>query len=179
MSDLQERKFKRLFTLFDFNGDGYVQAGDFEDLLIRIANVMKVSPDSAEYRRLRFASRAVWDFVFKDAEVSGDYRVDLREWLSHCEQLVKVRYFEHTVPAAAGLFFDLFDQDKDGKISRDELVAFYQAFNMDGELAKRNFARYDRDGDGFLDKEHVVHLVQQFHTSSDLDAEGNAFFGPY
>lgn len=59
------------------------------------------------------------------------------------------------------------DSDKDGKISRSEFLARYQA----KEKAKTLFNRLDASGDGFLDRDETGSYPDDYWTKTETNAE--------
>ena len=69
-----------------------------------------------------------WKELQRHADTSSDQKVTLTEWLIYCEQIIADRaIYDLVVVGQADAIFDNFDTDRDGVVSVDEFIAYYDA----------------------------------------------------
>ena len=144
---------KVFFFIKELFPNGFVIKQEFENLF------NDVQEENSPSKMDKFV-----DFIFRifDSDKSGTVTYHefakamgfrLRESATDAERQA---HFEN--------FFNVFDQNGDGKVSTAELEVFFDAIlevNEKGqstELVKQLFSKYDRDESGFLDKEEFVNF---------------------
>jgi Ca2+-binding EF-hand superfamily protein len=186
LSELQKKKLTRKFRLFDTNHDGVLEAADFDRVVARLSASRHLGEDSPEGRRLRELFSTFWKALLLACDRDGDRIVSLQEWLDYhqlalwqeAEQLAQVAHYDGTFAGVAGFFFDLWDADGDGRITRQEYRDFLSACEIDPQEGDQSFGRLDLDGDGYISREEMLRLVSEFYFSQEEGAPGNWLFGP-
>lgn len=179
LTELQKRKWTRLFQVYDINGNGVVGQSDFEIVFENLAKARNLEPNSSEYNQLRTKFMENWEHFRRDTDTDKDGKIQLNEWLEHGDRRIQNPSMYKTVVELAHKIFDLFDQDGDGVISIDEYKKILSSWQVTEEVAKESFPKLDFNGDGHISKEEYVELIRQFHMSNQPEAPGNLFFGPY
>jgi Ca2+-binding EF-hand superfamily protein len=179
LSELQKRKFTRIFQIRDADENGTLEREDIKAINLRIKALLNLSED--EYFTLRQRSMISWEHLRQTADKDKDGKISLSEWLGFCDDMVnnKDNYELFLIPTVE-FFMELFDRDHDGTFSFSELKVFLQAHNIPDEksLHKWIWGKLDLNGDGSLSKEEVLTLLQQFCFSKDPSEPGNFVFGP-
>lgn len=176
LSDVQKRKFSRLFALFDTDRNGCVDRADYERIAHSIAETGGHGPGSPRFVALTERYERAWEAL----NAPDDLGVNSEEWLAYHEKLlVTPGAYEDTLGVAVETVFDALDADGDGKITEDEWRQFFRAYSIDESLVDRCFPRFDLDRDGYVSRAEASDLVAQFYFSSDPDAPGNWLFGEF
>jgi len=179
LTELQTRKWTRLFQVYDADGNGTVQQNDFEIIFKNLAQVRNLEANSPDYNQLHAKFMEDWEHLRKDADKDNDGKVQLEEWLEHGDRRIHDQSMYQTVIDEANQVFEVLDQDGNGFITLEEYKTLLSSWRVTEEVAAEIFPKLDSNGDGHISKEEFVELVRQFHTSDDPEASGNLFFGPY
>lgn len=180
LSEMQQRKLTRLFTLYDADHDGGLTRGDYEQTAQRVASAYALAPGSAEHTHLVTSLVAQWDFVQRLADTDNDDRVDLAEYQAGWDNLLSNR---ETFGALVGSFADASiasaDKDGDGRLTRQEFVGSLRGFLVADAEADDAFNRLDQNADGYLTRDELVKATDEFFNSPDPNAPGNWLLGPF
>lgn len=179
LTELQTKKWTRLFQIYDADGNGVVEKADFETIFQTLAQAKKLEVDTPKYDQLHDKFMEDWEHLQKDADTDNDGQVSLEEWLAHGDRRINDESMYQTVVDLANQVFELLDLDGNGVITVDEYKTILVSWRVSEEFAEEIFPKLDLNSDGHISKEELVELVRQFHTSDDPDAPGNSFFGPY
>src|SRR5688500_6227755 len=179
LTEFQRKKLTRLFSLYDADDDGFIGKADYERAARNLCRAHRYADGSAEYQSLFGVYMAAWEGLRRMADRDGDERVSLAEHLAGYDGMLGGAGPEAFVRIAQ-MSTVLADQDKDGKVSRDEMTTLLLAW-ADGAIdeagAQAAFAKMDGDGDGFVSPEDMRRIVTEYFTSDDPDAPGN-WMGP-
>ena len=179
LTELQVRKWTRLFQVYDANGNGTVEQDDFEQIFQNVAKERSLTPGTSEYEQLYAKFMEDWEHLRKDADKNNDGKVDLGEWLEHGDRRINSPDMYQINQNIANYVFDLLDLNGNGIISLEEYKIIYRSWRIPEEIAEDIFPKLDLNGDGGISKDEFVELLRQFHASDDPDAPGNFFFGLY
>ncbi|NET55004.1 MAG: hypothetical protein F6K47_01985 [Symploca sp. SIO2E6] len=179
LTELQTKKWTRLFQVYDANGNGVVDKNDFEAIFQNVAEARNLTSGSSSYEQLHAKFIEDWEHLQKDADKNNDGTVELAEWLEHGDHRINSPDMYQTVIDLANQIFELLDLNGNGTISLEEYKIFYRSWRIPEELAAEVFPKLDLNGDGNLSKDEFVELVRQFHHSDDPSNPGNWLFGSY
>jgi Ca2+-binding EF-hand superfamily protein len=185
MTPFLERKLEHKFYLLDVDGNGVLEAADFERVIDILASERDWPEGHPRYIQLATTNRELWRALFDFCDRNEDGQVTMEEWMDfHANAIYYERNVGHEMPGIgrtldtmAAFFYELLDGDGDGTVNRDDYVEFCAAHRVAREDAQKSFARMDRNQDGKLSREEVMLLVQEFYFSEDPEAPGNCFFG--
>ncbi|XP_073158753.1 calmodulin-like protein 3 [Henckelia pumila] len=129
-------ELKRVFQLFDRNGDGRITK---EELNESLENMGILIPDKE------------LSLMIEKIDVNFDGCVDIDEFGNLYQNIVDERHEEEDMREA----FDVFDRDRDGFISVDELKYVLGSLGLKQgggvEDCKKMIMKVDVDGDGLVD----------------------------
>lgn len=181
LSDLQKRKFTRAFRVLDGDGDGDLRREDFDAIGNNLAAGLGLAEGSEGRRNLVEAYRAEWEKLLKNADANGDGKIQLDEWLALQDRLVSDKaMFEEIVRSFSASLFQLFDRDRDERVTLDDLKVFWRAYRItDEEAHAAMWRKLDPSGAGYLTREQMRTVNAEFYLSDDPEAPGNYIWGPF
>lgn len=179
LTELQKRKWTRLFRVYDANENGVVEKADFEEIFQNIVAARNLTPGTPEYEQLHAKFMEDWEYLRQDADKNNNGKIELSEWLEHGDRRINSPEMYQTNIDMANAIFELLDINGDGVISLEEYQTIFWIWRISEGLAVEIFPKLDLNGDGTISKEEFNILIEQFYQSDDPDAPGNLFFGPY
>ena len=179
LTELQERKIRHLFDVYDRRHNGYLERQDWELLAHSVAEARGLETESPEHEAITRAFLTQFERYKAVADFSRDGRIAPDEWVDFFEIVLgEDRAFEAVVGGTVAMIFRCFDLDEDAMIDREELHRLRATLGVHGEGDDDGlFDALDENGDGLLCATEVRHAVEDFFRSDDPDAVGNAFFG--
>jgi Ca2+-binding EF-hand superfamily protein len=179
LSDIQERKATHYFGLIDEDGNGLIEASDFALRAQRLAAARTLTEPGAE-EALRQRVVAWWDHIESIADLDGDARVTISEWMAYWAAVQRgVDRGDDTLASlhrAARETLRALDRTGSGRATPEEYADWLSAWGADGH--REAFAALDRGGKGFLTEADVIVAVQEFYLSDDPEAPGTLLYGP-
>lgn len=133
---MEASELKRVFQMFDRNGDGRITKEELNEYL---ENMGILIPDKE------------LSLMIEKIDVNLDGCVDIDEFGNLYQNIVDERHEEEDMREA----FDVFDRDRDGFISVDELKYVLGSLGLKQgggvEDCKKMIMKVDADGDGLVD----------------------------
>lgn len=124
-----QARIRLVFSLFDVNGNGRVEAADFEAMAGRVDAVATGSDDAAR-RRMVAAFRRYWETLAAELDADRDGTISPEEFEA-CA--LSPERFGDTVAEFAEALAALGDPDGDGRIERPLFTALMTAIGFDPE----------------------------------------------
>lgn len=183
-----QRKMTRYYVVLDVDRDGHIEAEDYEGCAERLAEIRGYSKQSPQYDNLRGLFMKEWNALATYCDDNDDQQVSLDEWFEHREDIRngllhgegdEVLSDEQVKQEVGRVQFALMDNDDDGFVNEQDFVHFYAAYKLPEDLARRMFAKLDTNKTGKLTPSDVIERYYEFTHSTDPNAPGNWFFGPY
>ncbi|NEO40951.1 MAG: MFS transporter [Moorea sp. SIOASIH] len=165
----RQRKLIYLFNILDFDKNGVIELADFEQAVENIAQVRGWKPGSKDYEFLYFSWISFGEWLQDLVDLNGNGQIELSEWLECLDKRLDYDFSE--------AFIKLIDGNEDGKIVREELRLFYQAYQIDTTHIEEAFETLDLNRDNSISKEEFKQIFDQFLYSEDVQAPGNWFLG--
>ena len=179
LTDLQRRKIRHLFDVYDARGNGYLDRDDYEALAHAAAAARGHAPGSDAHEAITHAFYTRFRRLEAIADFSRDGRVSVDEWVDFFEIVLEdAAAFEQVVGATVGFVFELFDLNDDAMLDARELARLRRAFGIPADDGDALFARLDTNGDGRLSAREAREAIATFFRSDDPDTPANEFFGP-
>lgn len=183
LTKLLADKHTKNFQVYDVDGSNYVEQTDLERWAKNLAKIRGLEPDTLEFKKLVEQFIEIWTNFWQPADVNGDGKVSLQEYLRVAE--VSIQNFpnspklQESHAAKANAIFTVLDFDNDGQISQAEYRQFCEAIGLDDATAKSAFLKLDETGKGYLSREDYLQRSKEFHVGNDPNAPGNWLYGAY
>jgi Ca2+-binding EF-hand superfamily protein len=175
---VHEAKFDRLFDVFDVTRDAHVSREDFESVVERVVTADHGSPNGTRVQAVRDATGRFWAWLEAYGRVDDSGRISREAFRATLEAaFLQAGRFDELLRPAMEAWFDLYDADGDGKISRREYELLQRATGRSTADVDTGFRTIDINGDGYLTLEEFSAILHEFFTSDDRDAPGNWLFG--
>ncbi|MFC6093425.1 EF-hand domain-containing protein [Saccharothrix lopnurensis] len=162
-----------VFSLFDVNGNGRVEADDFEAMAGRVDAVATASDDAAR-ARMTAAFRGYWETLATELDTDRDGSVTPDEFAA-C--VLSPERFEDTVAEFAESLAALGDPDGDGRIERPLFIDLMTAIGF--ETANTN-ALFDAFGPSGADEVEVptwVEAIKDYYRPDKAGISGDLLVG--
>jgi hypothetical protein len=183
LSDLQRRKFTRLFNVQDLDRDGYLEENDFEGFAANIAKAFHHQAGDSTYEMLQQAYRNQWEELEQHTDEHRENKISLDEWMEYHDRMLNSPDLlsQHIREVQEGFYqlCELLDPGKGDVTTLFRYQMFCKGYNLDPQDAEKWFQRMDADKDGVLSKAEMYETVKEFFESSDSQAPGNWLVGPY
>lgn len=178
ISAIQRAKFTQYFEVTDMDGDGKVTRQDFLSSGDKVIAVLKLDPASPPAQRLQASYAHTWEALVKDLEHKDAVAVDW--WIEHYYQVgLDEQHLDAFVTLRADAIFQLFDADRDERISKDEWTLFFSTIGHSDKHYETGFQKLDRNQDDYLTRDEIKTGAREFFASDDPEAPGNWLFGDY
>ncbi|MGW7527300.1 EF-hand domain-containing protein [Streptomyces sp. NPDC054783] len=170
-SHVQAERLQRRFQLWDRDGDGHIDRGDFQQEADRILASFDVSPTSPKRQAVLEAYLGMWNFLAQDAEggpngslSEEDFRAAASRHVLDGGQAGFDRVVEPTIRSILGLC----DTDGDGQVNPTEFRSWIKAIGAEESTADAAFSAIDVNKDGRLSVDELVQAVHKYH-AGELD----------
>ncbi|VFQ66500.1 unnamed protein product [Cuscuta campestris] len=129
-----EEELEQVFKKFDANGDGKISASELGSIMSSLGHA---------------AAEEEVDAMIREVDADGDGFIDLREFIELNTKDVGADEVMENLRDA----FSVFDADKNGSISAEELQNVLRSIGEECSLAecRKMISGVDRDGDGMID----------------------------
>ncbi|GAA1293299.1 EF-hand domain-containing protein [Saccharothrix xinjiangensis] len=168
-----QARIRLVFSLFDVNGNGRVEAADFEAMADRVDAVATGSDDAARERMIA-AFRHYWETLEAELDVDRDGSISVEEFEA-CT--LSPERFGDTVEEFAESLAALGDPDGDGRIERPLFTALMTAIGFDP--ANTN-ALFDAFGPSAADEVEVrtwVEAIKDYYRPDKAGISGDLLVG--
>jgi Ca2+-binding EF-hand superfamily protein len=185
LGELQKEKMRKVFDIWDANGDGFLQKDDWVLIQQRHAASLGIGAETPQFKSMGALFNGIWEVLRAVADKNRDDRISPDEFLAYAEDVygnVKEVGYQQIPERERAMFEAIMqwgDRDQDGKIGLDDYSGWLTAWlgRDAGDRAKEAFQRLDLDGDGYISAEEMRSIIAQYILSNDSNAPGNWLFG--
>ncbi|MBX9252808.1 hypothetical protein H1Q63_02155 [Desmonostoc muscorum CCALA 125] len=183
LSQLLQKKHTKNFQVYDLDGSGFVELADLERCATNLAKLRNWEPGSSEFIELKAKYSAIWTNFWQPADITGDGKVSLEEYLKVADtstsNFSNSHILEDAHNAKANVIFGILDAGNNGQISLIEYKQFCVAVGLTEKDAETAFAHLDPKAYGYISRDEYLQASKEFHLSDDLNASGNWLYGFY
>lgn len=179
LTELQEKKIRHLFHVFDRKGDGVLDQEEFVGLFsnsVEMIEPQKVNRQGLKIKKLQFL---VWRKLQKFFNFNLDSTINQEQWITWTDYIVNnLKYnteltqnfirFYHAI-------FESLDTDKDGYLTLKDYMIWFKHFQLRGDPTAI-FYRLDINRNGKISKEGFGQLALDYYLYK-LEAPGNYLWG--
>jgi Ca2+-binding EF-hand superfamily protein len=180
ITELQERKFEKIFQYIDVNSNGTLEFVDLLAYAARVMSAFEVAPTSPKGQRLVDGLQLFWEVLLSSLDIDGDRKISPEEWRGGMAAafLDDAGGFDRALRPGIIAAAAVTDTDDDGVVSRAEFIKSGLALGVSLEEKEAAFDHMDVDGSGVLSVDEIVEAAREFFTSADPEVRGNWMFGP-
>lgn len=132
-----------VFSLFDADGNGYIEPADFELMGSRVATAVPAADTEAKDRLLA-AFQHYWTTLVTELDANGDGRISPEEFTA---VVLNPQRFDATIGEFAEALAALGDPDGDGRVARPDFLALMTAIGFQPSNIEALFDAFGPDGD--------------------------------
>jgi len=148
MSNKDIKEARDIFRDLDSNGDGKLSR---DELLNGYRKFIPVASASA-----------LVDKIMKEVDTDNSGFIDYNEFLKASIDMKSIASPDYLQSA-----FNLFDRDRSGKISIEELRTVLQVSEQDGQILEGILKQVDQNGDGEIDLEEFTAILKKMRVNSE------------
>ena len=176
-SEILVRRYDKVFSLWDSNGNGYIEEADFKRMLRPVSRDVRGSPTSERGADVARLWDDHWQALLATVDHVADGRISRQEWREGMARLAGDEASRNRVlTAVATVVFRLMDTDGDDKVGPAEWRSFQESIG-NGDAAEASFRHMDTNHNGYLTVEELVDAAHEYFTSPDPGARGGWLFG--
>jgi Ca2+-binding EF-hand superfamily protein len=131
-----------VFSLFDADGNGYLELADFDLMSHRVVAAVPAAGDAVK-ERLAGSFRRYWDTLLAELDANGDGRISPEEFTSI---VLNPQRFDAAVDEFAEALAAMGDPEGDGFVARPEFVALMIAIGFEPRNIETLFDAFGPDG---------------------------------
>jgi Ca2+-binding EF-hand superfamily protein len=176
-SEILVRRYDKIFSLHDSNGNGYVEEADVKRLQGQFLAMFGESPTSERGADVVKLWDDLWQAMLAAMDLDVDGRISGQEWQEGHARLAgdEASYNRVFTPVMTATI-RLLDTDGDGKVGPAEWRSAQESLG-NGDTAEASFQRMDTNHNGYLTVEELIDAMHEYYTNPDPDARGGWFFG--
>ncbi|MEW2620529.1 EF-hand domain-containing protein [Streptomyces sp. NPDC048106] len=160
-----ERLAKR-FEKWDTDGNGVLDAADFQSEAARIAQNLGKDAGSPEVEELENAFNGLYEYLADKAGVEAGGAISRQQFLDATGDMLFKEgeaSFNRALSPVVKALIRLCDDDHDGQIDAREFQAWLAGVGVPVSEAGLAFQKVDKNGDGRLSEDELLEVVRDFH----------------
>ena len=180
-SETQKRKVHHLFDVLDINRNGQLEPDDFVNVGRKIIAQLDLDQNSRSARVILLKAYRLFVQLLADQE-NPEMSLTLWDWVEFFRNQIESpngKILKYYIYRTSRHIFDLFDMDKDNRISRQEYANMLKSYNIPQNTAIEGFNELDTNRDNFISVEEMIEGLKNFFNSDQSNARGNMIFGDW
>ncbi|MFI1605565.1 EF-hand domain-containing protein [Streptomyces griseofuscus] len=160
-----ERLVKR-FEKWDTDGNGVLDAADFQSEARRIAQNLGKDADAPEVQELQAAFTGLYEYLAEKSGVEAGGAISRQQFLDATGDMLFKEgeaSFNRALSPIVKALIRLCDEDHDGQIDAREFQAWLSGVGVPLSEAGLAFQKVDKNGDGRLSEDELLEVVRDFH----------------
>ncbi|MEU8272386.1 hypothetical protein AB0B89_35195 [Sphaerisporangium sp. NPDC049002] len=165
----QELNAGSAFDTSDVNQDGYIDEEDMSLVGPMLADRLGLSADAPARAHLREAYAQVWENIVAEVGTDDQGRVSRQRYVEYTvsPKLDRTAFIVAIVWPITDALWDALDADGDQKLSMEEYLHLWSAYEVETSEAREAFILLDTDGDRHLAKDEFAQAMYDFYFSDD------------
>ncbi|MDT9687127.1 EF-hand domain-containing protein [Streptomyces sp. P9(2023)] len=173
------RRLRRLFTVLDTDGDGYVTWSDHRRVVEAYATAYGLAADDPRIQALERAYWAQWLGLLTQS-VPGRERLDQDGFVAAHRAVGYDSDRPELLENLAAAIFRIMDTKGDKRVSGDEFTAYLAVWGVSDDEGAEVFRHLDLDRDAYVSQREIARSLRAFHLHNDnLNTPGGIFLGVY
>ncbi|GHF36896.1 EF-hand domain-containing protein [Streptomyces griseosporeus] len=167
-----DRLVKR-FEKWDIDGNGVLEASDFQGEAARIADNLGRDAGSPEVQELLAAFQGLYEALAEKAGVAPGSGINRDQFLTATGNMLFQEgeaSFNRALSPVVKALIRLCDDNHDGEIDEQEFRAWLTAVGVPNSEVGDKFRKVDANGDGRLSEDELLRVLREFHYGR-LDVE--------
>jgi len=178
LSEFQVQKMTKLFSFYDFDGNGYLEKNDYLALGERIVADSNITAGTPEYNKIMERQLAEWTEIQQFADIDQDGRISIEDWLGFMNKANEnPDIYKITVTDIADSFVESWASDGNGKIGSNEWQRAFRVFGQSEREGEAAFVKVAGNIDQTLSRDDIHEALDVFFKSEDKSDPRNAMFG--
>ncbi|MFG2004037.1 EF-hand domain-containing protein [Spirillospora sp. NPDC048911] len=161
MEAQQQERLRARFDQFDANGNGSIEAGDFDLVAARLLREFGQSESSEKGRAVVASHRSYWEQLAEQLDTNRDGRISFEEF---CRGVGRPELFDRVVRPYAQAIVAIADRDDDGYVQHDDFVACLRALGFARERIEAVHSSLSTE-DGRVGAGAWVEFIAGFYTA--------------
>jgi len=178
-SETQKRKVHHLFDVLDIDRNGQLEPDDFVNVGRKIIAQLDLDQSSRSARLILLKAYRLFVQLLADLE-NPEMNLTLWDWIEFFKNQIESsngKILKYYIYRTSRHIFDLFDMDRDKRISRNEYANMLTIYNIPQNTAIEGFNELDTNKDDFISAEEMIEGLKNFFNSDQSNAKGNMIFG--
>lgn len=178
LTKLREKKLSYLFDILDANKNELLQPDDFALVAEKMSDILGYDQHSKQRLKLKLKALRLFVQLLIDMN-KEDTSINKEEWLKlfGSESPMPAKMASSYINRTAGYIFQLFDQNEDRVITKNEYLDMFRVYDIDLSYSAIGFEKLDENKDNLITLEEMTNAFKDFLMSSKPDAPGNWIFG--
>ncbi|MFG2557196.1 EF-hand domain-containing protein [Streptomyces sp. NPDC048581] len=163
---LANDRLAKRFEKWDTDGNGVLEASDFQGEASRIVQNLGKSADAPEAQELHSAFQGLYEHLAQKVGVPAGGAISREQFLDATgEMLFKEgeASLNRALSPVVKALIRLCDDNHDGAIDAGEFQAWLTAVGVPASQAGEMFQKVDSNGDGRLSEDELLQVVRDFH----------------
>ncbi|MFI6347789.1 EF-hand domain-containing protein [Streptomyces sp. NPDC050560] len=166
-------RVRLVFTLFDANGNGQLEADDFDLMTERVRHSL---PDADEARHAALAAslRTYWTTLVTALDTDGDGRISFEEFQG---VVLSPERFDAALDEFAHALAALGDLKGDGRVARPTFIALMTAIGFELSNVHALFDDFGPDGSDEITADTWVTGIKEYYGPDKVGIPGDRLVG--
>ncbi|HET9379540.1 MAG TPA: EF-hand domain-containing protein, partial [Streptomyces sp.] len=165
-TDVANDRLAKRFDKWDTDGNGVLEAGDFQGEAARIAGNLGKDAGSPEVQELQAAFQGLYENLAERAGADAGAGISRDQFLNATGDMLFKEgeaAFNRALGPVVKALVGLCDDNHDGEIDGGEFRSWLTAIGVPEAEAGEAFAKVDANGDGRLSEDELLTAVRDFH----------------
>lgn len=179
LTELQEKKIRHLFRVFDMNNDGVLDKNEYINLFSGLAETIGYRNNQYSYKKLQKLPFLIWRKMHSFFECDLNKNINQDQWVEWANHVLKELnsnpQAKENILSFYFKIFDILDINNNKFISLNNYKKCFNYFRLKGN-PDAIFYRIDIEKKGQISRKNFGQLFLEYY-GQDIDAPGNYLWG--